>query len=45
MKLIRCLAVAAMFAALFVFATLHALGIVCSSLHLVFPIAGAGLCE
>ncbi len=43
MKLIRCLTVAAMFAALFVFATLHALGIVGSSLNLVFPITVAGL--
>jgi len=42
MKLIRCLAVAAIFAALFVFANLHALGIVGLSLTLVFPIAVAG---
>ena len=45
MKLIRCLTVAAMFAALFVFANLPALWMVGSSRNLVLPIAGAGLCE
>jgi hypothetical protein len=44
MKLIRCLPVAAMFAALFIFANLHALGIVGSSLNLVSLITVAGLC-
>lgn len=44
MKLIRFLTVAAILAALFVFANLHAVGIVGSSLTLVFPIAVAGLC-
>lgn len=43
MKLIRFLTVAAMLAALFVFANLHAVGIVGSSINLVFPIAVAGL--
>ncbi len=42
MKLIRFLTVAAMHAALFVFATLVAAGIISSSLNLVFPITVAG---
>ena len=41
MKLIRFLTVAAMLAALFVFAYLHAVGIVGSPINLVFPIAVA----
>ncbi len=42
MELIRFLTVAAMLAALFVFANLHAVGIVGSSQNLVFPITIAG---
>ncbi len=43
MKLIRFLTVAAMLAALFVFADFHAAGVVVLSLNLVFPITVAGL--
>lgn len=42
MKLIRFLTVAAMLAALFVFTDFHAVGIVGSSINLVFPITVAG---
>ena len=45
MELIRCQPVAAMLAALFVFVTLSATGIIGSSQNLVFQIAGAGLCD
>ncbi|MFV9674300.1 MAG: hypothetical protein ACNYZI_02845 [Anaerolineales bacterium] len=44
MKFIRFLTVAAMLAALFVFADFHAAGIIVLSLNLVFPITVAGLC-
>ncbi|MBE9480045.1 MAG: hypothetical protein IMY80_08775 [Chloroflexi bacterium] len=44
MKLIRFLTVAAMLAALFVFAKPVAAGIIGSSRYLVFPIAVAELC-
>jgi hypothetical protein len=43
MKLIRFLTVAAMLAALFVFADFHAAGVVVLSLNLVFPITVVGL--
>ena len=43
MKLIRFLTVAAMLAALFVFADFHAAGVFVLSLTVVFPITVAGL--
>lgn len=45
MEFIRYLTVAAMLAALFVFAPPSAAGIIGPSLNLVFPIAGAGVCD